>query len=139
MRKRPFYRRPRVLALGGVLLVVFIGTLAWEASWRRRHAAPLGRSAAAVDSALGRLLPAGTTLDSAVAALRRAGADYSILEPGQHDLAADTLSAGGPMIAAALRDVDTDLFVTESVGLRLAFDPSRRLVRRRVDRWLTGP
>src|SRR6185437_5368865 len=79
---RPFHRRRWVQAIGIAALVLTIGPEVSAAIWRARHAAPLGRSTEAVDHTLGRLLPIGPPLGSAVAVLRAAGVDMRPVETG---------------------------------------------------------
>ncbi|HET7584321.1 MAG TPA: hypothetical protein VFK13_05405 [Gemmatimonadaceae bacterium] len=119
-------------------LVLLIGPAVWQAVWRVQHPAPLGRSAAEVDSALARLLPVGTSLDSTEALLHVLGIAYSVIEPDDQNATRDTIAAGGPIVMAGLQELDTKLFITEGAGIRLAFDPSRRLARRKVEPWFTG-
>ena len=75
-----------------------------------------------------RALPAGTPLDSAAQFLANAGVDFTV----------DT-AAGGQTIVGMARDVDADLFVSESVQIRLSFDAAGRLTARRTASVLTGP
>jgi len=79
---RPFHRRHWGQAIGIAALVLTIGPEVSAAIWRARHAAPLGRSTEAVDHTLGRLLPIGPPLGSAVAVLRAAGVDMRPVETG---------------------------------------------------------
>lgn len=115
---RPWYhwRRTRgALATVGLLFAV---PGACEVAWRLRHPAPLGRSQAAVDRTLARDLPAGTPVEDVTSYLARHGLDFVVDSSG-----------GQRTVAAAARNVDSDVFVTKSVGVQLEFDAAWRLRR----------
>ncbi|WP_284349062.1 hypothetical protein [Roseisolibacter agri] len=107
--------------------------------WRQQHPVPLGRSGPEVARSLATLLPAGITVDSAVAVVTRAGLDYRVATPGQGlQPGAPYDDAGGPTLVAMARDIDADLFTTRSAEIVLAFDARGRLARRHVTELSTG-
>ncbi len=125
---RPWYHIRRARRALATVALLFAVPGACEVAWRLRHPAPLGRSQAAVDRTLARDLPAGTPVEDVTSYLTRHGLDFVVDSSG-----------GQRAVAAAARDVDSDVFVTMSVGIRLEFDAAWRLAVRRTRPWFTGP
>jgi hypothetical protein len=111
-----------------VLLIVFLVPQAYVVWWRMQNSAPLGRSTRSADSALAQALPVGTSRDSAAAYLTHHAIGFST-----------DSAAGGRVIVAMARNVDTDGIVSTSIGIRLAFDSAWRLTTRTTRAYFTGP
>lgn len=136
---RPWYRRRWAAALAGAGLMLGLGPVTCQASWRARHPAPLGRSVPEVERSLARLLPVSMPLDSAARVLRAVGVETEVLEADHWYVANHPMAAGGPMLVGNIRALDTDGFIgIEGAGITIAFDSSRRLTSRRVEGHVTG-
>ena len=135
-RPTPPRRWPRVLA---VVLLVLVGTpVACDALWRLQHPAPLGRSAEAVERALTRQVPPGTSIDSAETVLRAARARYWRFPTTHPRMGKDSLAAGGPALIGGLHELDASFCMMHGAGIRLYFDSAGRLARRVVEPWVTA-
>jgi hypothetical protein len=119
--------RTLYLSLAAVVLLALMSPFAFDAAWRARHPAPLGRSAPAVAEVLARALPTGTRLDSAARFLQAAGVDYSL----------DSVPGSSTLVGIA-RNVDTDIMVSTSVRIYITFDAAGRLTARRTEALSTG-
>jgi hypothetical protein len=111
-----------------VLLTAFLVPQAYVVWWRAQNPAPLGRSTRSVDSVLAQALPVGTSRDSAAGFLTHHAIDFST-----------DSGAGGRVIVAMARNVDTDGIISTSVGIRLAFDSAWQLTSRTTKAHFTGP
>ena len=116
----------RIALLGAVILIA-IPEL-YGVAWRLQHPAHLGRSAVAVKRNLARALPLGTPLAASITYLAAHGVDVSL----------DSNSTRRALVGMA-RNVDSDLFVSESVLIELDFDPEWRLSALETSARLTGP
>jgi hypothetical protein len=122
-----------------IVLLILVVPEACVLQWRWEHPAPWGRTATAVERTARRLMPPGTTLDSARAILSQAGVEYTMASfPDSMRAVERSQLTAGVTLRGILRNIDADMVVAKSARLTLTFDGDHRLTRVQVDELYAG-